>query len=339
MNGKIRDRINFISTLTFRKVWNALRLLGSFYLSRWINKPRISGFPAALSIEPTTTCNLRCPHCPSGLRSFTRPEGKLDPGLYRDVIDQLEGDLAYLLLYFQGEPFLHPQFTELVRYASEKNIYTATSTNGHYLDEQTAVSVVRSGLDRLIISLDGLTQDVYEKYRVGGKIRKVLEGIDHLTAAKRKLKSRKPYIIIQFLAFSHNLHQLPEIKKLARRMKVRLAVKTAQAYDMNKGLEMIPAGTPYSRYAEVSSGRMVLKNRLYNHCWRMWHSAVITWDGRVVPCCFDKDAQYEMGSVNDDDFKKIWRGASYRAFRQRILTGRKGIDMCRNCSEGGKVWI
>jgi radical SAM protein with 4Fe4S-binding SPASM domain len=335
----IRDGISFISTLTFRKVWNALRLFYSFYLSRLKGRPLLSGMPAAISIEPTTSCNLRCPHCPSGLRSFTRPTGILDLDLYKSIIDQLKGHLAYLLLYFQGEPFLHPGFVELVQYAREKHIYTATSTNGHYLDEKTAEAVVRSGLDRLIISLDGVTQDVYEKYRVGGKIDQVILGIENLRKAKEKQKSHKPYIVIQFLAFSHNLHQLDEIKRLARRWKVKLAIKTAQVYDVTNDSGMIPAGTLYSRYSQNVEGGYELKNRLYNHCWKMWHSSVITWDGLVVPCCFDKDADYKMGSLANGSFREIWFGEGYGKFRKQILSGRKEIDICRNCSEGSKVWI
>ncbi len=339
MNSRILDSVNFISTLTLRKVWNGLRLLGSFYISRWKREPVISGMPAALSVEPTTSCNLRCPHCPSGLRSFTRPTGMLNKRLYEELIDQLKGDLAYLLLYFQGEPFLHPEFTALVQYAKERNIYTATSTNGHYLNEQTSEAIVRSGLDRLIVSLDGLTQEVYEKYRVGGNVHKVLKGIEYLLSAKRKLKSHKPFIIIQFLVFSHNLHQLDKMKKLARRLKVDLAVKTAQVYNEKNNADMIPAETSYSRYGKKEDGSYVLKNRLYDHCWKMWHSSVVTWDGLVVPCCFDKDAQHRMGSFSKKPFREIWNSRNYRDFRKRILTGRKKIGICRNCSEGSKVWI
>ncbi len=339
MTPRIRDSIKFINTLTLQKVWNALGLFVSFYLSRWGKTPVIRGMPAALSIEPTTSCNLRCPHCPSGLRSFTRPTGMLDKKLYERIVEEMKGHLAYLLLYFQGEPFLHPEFLHLVEYAKNRNIYTATSTNGHFLDEESAEAVVRSGLDRLIISLDGITQEVYEKYRTGGKLYKVLEGIENLGKAKRKLKSRSPYVIVQFLVFSHNLHQLNEVKKLARKWHVDLAVKTAQIYDKRNGLEMIPAGTTYSRYKKKEDGSYRLNNKLYNHCWKMWHSSVITWDGLVVPCCFDKDADYRMGTIKERPFREIWHSDVYRRFRKRILTARREIDICRNCSEGSKVWI
>ncbi len=339
MHGQIRDSINFIITLTPLKAWNVIRLLWSFYISRWARKFGISGLPAALSIEPTTSCNLRCPQCPSGLRKFTRPTGMMGMDLYKEIIDELSGHLAYLMLYFQGEPFLHPEFLAMVQHAKKRNIYTATSTNGHYLDKKNTEAIVQSGLDRLIISIDGVSQGVYEKYRKGGKVDRVLEGIENLIEAKNKLKSHTPYIIIQFLAFQHNLHELERIREMARRWKVKLTIKTAQVYDVLGDLAMIPANTSFSRYEKVPEGDYVLKNKLYNHCWKMWHSSIITWDGLVVPCCFDKDADHRMGSFARGNFREIWKGPVYQKFREKILTDRKGIDICRNCSEGSKIWI
>ncbi len=338
-NEQFHDGLNFFSTLTFRKIRNIIRLLTTFYLSGWMKKAVFPGMPVALSVEPTTSCNLRCPQCPSGLRKFTRPTGLMDMEMYKSILREFSCDLAYLMLYFQGEPFLHPEFLAMVQLAKEKKIYTVTSTNGHYLDEKNSEAVVRSGLDRLIISLDGISQDVYEKYRKGGKVDRVLEGIENLIAAKNKLKSHTPYIIIQFLAFEQNLHELDQIREKVTKWNVKLSIKTAQVYDAGEDTDMIPADTSYSRYERTPEGSFALKNKLYNHCWKMWHSSVITWDGLIVPCCFDKDADYRMGLFNGGNFWEFWEGPDYQSFRERILTDRKGIDICRNCSEGSKIWI
>jgi MoaA/NifB/PqqE/SkfB family radical SAM enzyme len=130
----------------------------------------------SLAIEPTTSCNLRCPQCPSGLRSFTRETGIINEDFFKTTIDALYKELFYLTFYFQGEPYLHPDFTKMVAYASAKGIYTATSTNAHFLSNENAKKTVESGLDRLIISIDGATQEAYESYRIGGSLDKVLEG-------------------------------------------------------------------------------------------------------------------------------------------------------------------
>lgn len=129
-----------------------------------------------ISIEPTTACNLRCPECPSGLRSFTRDTGNLKEDFFRSVIEDLYKDLMYLIFYFQGEPYINPKFLDMVKYASSKGIYTITSTNGHFLNDENAKKTIESGLDRMIISVDGTTQETYENYRKEGKLETVLQG-------------------------------------------------------------------------------------------------------------------------------------------------------------------
>ena len=145
--------------MTPRRAWNGMKVLSSYYISKWFKKPVQWGFPISISFEPTTSCNLRCPECPSGLRAFTRPTGMLQKDFFTDTIDQLSKELMYLVFYFQGEPYLNPQFLDMVKYASAKKIYTATSTNAHYLTDAVAKKTVESGLDRLIISIDGTTQE------------------------------------------------------------------------------------------------------------------------------------------------------------------------------------
>ncbi|MFN8887078.1 MAG: radical SAM protein, partial [Cyclobacteriaceae bacterium] len=167
MNRNFKDGLNFLSKATPSRVWNATKILSSYYASRVSGKPTHAGMPISISIEPTTSCNLRCPECPSGLRSFTRPTGMLKPELYQSVINQLAPSLSYLIFYFQGEPYLHPSLVDMIRYAADKGIYTATSTNAHYLNDEAAKKTVESGLDRLIISIDGTSQETYTSYRVG----------------------------------------------------------------------------------------------------------------------------------------------------------------------------
>src|SRR5215213_479643 len=147
----LNDTINLLSKLSFSRVWNGIKVLASFYISRFTKKPVQWGLPVSISFEPTTSCNLRCPECPSGLRAFSRPTGMLEKDFFTSTIDQLSKELMYLVFYFQGEPYLNPDFLEMVQYASSKKIYTATSTNAHYLNDKNARRTVESGLDRLII--------------------------------------------------------------------------------------------------------------------------------------------------------------------------------------------
>lgn len=334
------DSINLISKLSFGRLINGIKVLSSYYLSQWTRRPIQWGIPVSLAIEPTTSCNLRCPECPSGLRAFTRPTGMLQKDFFSQTIDELYNELLYLVFYFQGEPFLNPEFLQMVEYASRKKIYTATSTNGHYLNDEMARKTVESGLDRLIISIDGTTQEVYQQYRVGGRLDKVLEGARNIVRWKKILKSKKPYTFFQFLVVRPNENQLADIKKLAKEIGVDgVRFKTAQVYDFeNDPNGLIPHSTKYSRYKKNTNGKYELRNKLYNHCWRLWHAPVVTWDGLVVPCCFDKDADHRMGDLKKKSFKEIWQNGEYRQFRSQVLSGRKNIDICSNCSEGTRVW-
>lgn len=337
--ASLADTLNLLSKLTGRKLLNYLILKFCFVYSKISGRIYHKGFPVSIAIEPTTSCNLRCPECPSGLRSFTRPTGLLQTDLFERVVNELHHNLVYLTLYFQGEPYLHPDFHNLVHHSVSKRIYTATSTNAHYLTPENAEKTVRSGLDRLIISIDGTTQDVYQQYRVGGKLSKVIEGARNIVEAKKKLKSKKPYLIFQFLVVGPNEHQIGEVKKMAKSLGIdAIKFKTAQIYDYEKGSPLIPVNTKYSRYKKTEEGKFILKSEVKNGCRRLWENPVITWNGLVVPCCFDKDAQHQLGNIKEGDFTEIWRNKRYGEFRKKVFTSRKEIDICRNCSEGSKIW-
>ncbi|MBI3510484.1 MAG: SPASM domain-containing protein [Bacteroidetes bacterium] len=335
----MRNSFRLLKKLTPARAWNAWRVYGSYHWSKWTRRPEIKGMPVSISFEPTTSCNLQCPECPSGLRKFSRPTGMLEENFFRRTIDQMSSHLLYLNFYFQGEPFLNPAFTEMVKYASSKKIFTSTSTNAHFLDEETAKRTVESGLDRLIISIDGTTQETYSAYRIGGKLSKVIEGTKNILRWKKELHSKTPHVVFQFLVVKPNEHQVEEVKKLAVKLGVDdVLLKTAQVYEFENGNELIPDEKKYSRYRRRADGKWEIKNKLEDHCWRMWHSCVITWDGGVVPCCFDKDGSHRLGTLKNFSLKEIWHSEPYNKFRASVLKGRKEIDICRNCSEGTKVW-
>lgn len=334
------DSINLIKKFTPARLWNASIVFSSYQITRLTGKSIQWGYPISISFEPTTSCNLRCPECPSGLRAFTRPTGMLEKGFFKDTIDEIHKELLYLIFYFQGEPYLNPAFLEMVKYAHDKNIYTATSTNGHYLSDEKAKETVESGLDRLIISIDGTTQEVYEQYRIGGKLDKVLEAARNIVKWKKQLNSKTPFIFFQFLVVKPNEHQIEGIKKIGAEIGVdQVRFKTAQVYDFeNDPHHLVPTIDKYSRYRIGADGKRRVKSGLSNHCWKLWHANVITWDGLAVPCCFDKDAMHQLGNLHNQSFKEIWKNDNYKQFRKELSSSRKNIDICSNCSEGLSVW-
>lgn len=335
-----QDTRNLLSKLSIRKGWNIVKVTASYYWSRFTGRPVQWGFPISVAFEPTTSCNLRCPECPSGLRAFSRPTGMLGHDFFRSMLDQIHQDIFYLIFYFQGEPYLNPEFLDMVNYASGKGVYTATSTNAHYLTDENARKTVESGLDRLIISIDGTTQEVYAQYRVGGQLDKVLAGARNIVKWKKALQRSTPFVIFQFLVVRPNEHQLESVKQLAREIGVdQVRFKTAQVYDYEQDPnQLIPLQDKYSRYRWNRKGLREVKNTFSNHCWRLWHAPVITWDGLVVPCCFDKDALHRLGDLKSGSFREIWNSDLYRSFRGKVLSGRKQVDICANCSEGTRVW-
>ena len=335
-----KDTRNIISTLTIPRIWNLIKLRSSYVFAKYFKLSTIWGKPYAISIEPTTACNLGCPECPSGLKQFTRETGKLQLNLNEHILREVGKQLFYINYYFQGEPFLHPHFLDLVKAAKKYRIYTSTSTNAHFISPQKAEEIVQSGLDRLIISIDGLTQKTYETYRIHGHLDKVIEGTKNIVSAKTQQKSSTPHLIFQFLVVRHNEHEIEKLYKLSEELGVNeVRLKSVQVYDYKNGNDLLPFNEKYSRYKLQKNGAYQLKAKTGNHCWRMWSSTVFTWDGILVPCCFDKDAQYKLGNIQQHDFSSIWNNKAYRNMRKKILISRHQIDICSNCSEGSKVWV
>lgn len=320
--------------ISIRKIANLFKVYIGYWLSLIFKKPIVWGNPYSLTIEPTNKCNLNCLECPSGNHSSTRSKGFIDIDLYQKIIDEVKRFVFYHMIYFQGEPFLHPNLFEFIRYADQNNIYTCTSTNGHFLTEENCENIVQSGLKKLIVSVDGTTQETYSKYRVGGDLDKVKQGIQTLVKFKQKNHSRYPKISLQFLVFKHNQHEINEFKKLAKKLGTdQVSIKSAQIESPEKNSELIPTIEKYSRYS-LRNSTLQIKNKLKNRCFRIWNTLVITWDGYVIPCCFDKNSEFSIGIFKTQTTLQLWKSRSFNSFRKKILSYRKENTMCKNCSEG-----
>ncbi len=332
--GKEVAVLQVLRALTLKRLWNATINTASFIISGVSKKNVAWGYPPIVNIEPTNICNLRCPLCITGSMQMKRPYGRMDFSHFKKFIDQVADKIIYITLYHQGEPYLHKQFNDMVSYAKSKGVYVATSTNAHFFTPELSAAVVDSGLDSMIISLDGVTRESYAKYRVLGQLDTVLDGIRNLVAAKQKANSKTPYLFLQFLVMKHNEHEIPQVKQLARNLGVdRLLIKTTQVMTLQEAREWLPENEKYRRYEldedefKVKQGRGV--------CPRVWMTTLIDWDGQVVPCCFDKNGEHAMGNLAaGETFDSIWKNKRYNDFRKRMLTDRNSIDICRNCNYG-----
>jgi len=323
-----------MKSLNMRRFFNFVLVEASFLFSRVFRKPLLAGNPWAASIEPTTSCNLRCPECPTGMLALSRSKGNMTLDVFGKILDKLSPDLIYLTLYFQGEPLLNPHFSQMVQMARKQHIFVATSTNGHFLNDSNVNDIIKSGLNHLIISMDGLDQQTYEKYRVKGDLHTVTEGIKRLVAAKKALNSNSPFIELQFIVMRHNEPQIPEMREFAKQSGVdKIAFKTAQVYNFNPESTIIPTLKSKSRYRQTSDGKWVMAKQIRNRCHRIWSSLVVTWDGKVVPCCYDKNADHQTGNLLDEPLSEIWKNQKYTAFRRKVLKNRSENEICRNCGQ------
>lgn len=322
--------------LSWKRVWNFSKVMSSMGVSWLVRRPVVWGRPFMMMVEPTNFCNLKCPLCPSGNGQMTRARGKMDLDDFKRLIDDVGDELFLLMLWNQGEPFINRCFTEMVKYAHGRKITTMTSTNGHYIrDLDQARTVVDSGLDEIIVSLDGVDQETYEHYRVGGNIERVFAGARLLMQAKEEMGAQNPLVNLQFIVMKHNEADLTEAERIAGELKVdKFLVKTVQVYTQDEARDFLPANGDFSRY-ETTEAALSVKGQPTRGCKVLWYSSMVNWNGAVAPCCFDKDVEFSMGQAfNSQTFSQIWRGRAYMDFRKKILADRQCVPMCSNCSEG-----
>lgn len=328
-------------TLTLRRCWNAVKSCGSYGLSVLLRRPVVWGLPPVFMVEPTNACNLKCPLCPTGAGTLKRPTRFLELSTYKRLVDELGRDSFMVLLWNQGESFLHPDFLEMVRHAHKQGLWTYASTNGHYLDDPEAL--VESGLGTLLVSVDGATAETYEAYRRSGDFTQVVEGLTRLMETKRRLGRATPVVHLQFIVMRHNEHELEEIHRLARACGVdRLTLKTVQIYDdgdIDVWLPEDPASRRYQVVEKDGNKHFAMKHGYPNRCKRLWNQPVLNAGGEVAVCCFDKDSEFAMGQVAERGFRAIWTSRPYMAFRRAVFRQRSQFEMCRNCGEGVRLTL
>lgn len=336
-----------LRSLTFSRLKNILKVQFSLIFSRLFGKYLLLGKPYILTIEPTNRCNLKCAQCATGTGKLTRPLINMTFSTFVKIIDELKNELCYIVMFNQGEPFLNTELLNFIEYAKQHRIYVISSTNGHFLNsDDICRKVVSSGLDQLIISLDGADQQTYQKYRTGGNFNRVIAGIQNLVRIKKELGKRRPSVLLQFLVMRHNEHQISAIKKLGQQLDVdRILFKTVQIDTVADASEFLPLNQKQSRYKREGD-QVILQNSQHQFCSRLWTSSTILSDGSVVPCCFDKDGQFTFGHVNGHtNFTQIWSSERYEKFRrhftnrERRAGEQQSIHICKNCTQGQKVYL
>jgi radical SAM protein with 4Fe4S-binding SPASM domain len=300
---------------------------------------RVPGLPHILMVEPTNECNLHCPLCPTGAGALQRPRGKMSLELYRQILADLDGALDRLMLYNYGEPFLHPRILDMIQMARQAEVHTRISTNGLvFLRGYQVDELIASRLNHLRVSVDGASQGTYSQYRVGGQLDPVLEGVKLLQQRKREMGRRQPVVELQFIVMSHNEHELPAMRQIARELDTPLRVKTVGLGDLSRDparQAWLPEQADLRRYHQ-RGGQYELcpGNQAGTRCDHPWHRLVVNWDGQVTPCCYDREGAYEFGNAANG-MAAVWNGERLQAFRQ-ALRSPSPPAICQRCAS--RLW-
>jgi radical SAM protein with 4Fe4S-binding SPASM domain len=319
-----------IAGASYAKILNWLALEAGIALRR----PESWGWPTHVQIEPTTKCNLRCTYCPVGSESGST--GHMDAAVFRKVVDEIERHALLLILWGWGEPFVCPSIYEMIDYAHQKGIRLVSSTNGHlFANREHAEGVVRSGLDALIVSLSGTTQEAYHRFR-GGRLDTALDGTREIVAAKRRLGARTPHVQMSFIVTDYSEEQIPEIVELARSIGVDgLSLKkmnTASVKPRSGPDEALPSDERYRRFSYAGAAGEGRQRVQQNPCKALWQSSTLRWDGRINPCAYDFDGERLLGDAAATSFREIWRGPAYRQMRREFRADWERIPICSRCT-------
>jgi MoaA/NifB/PqqE/SkfB family radical SAM enzyme len=296
--------------------------------------------PHILHVGVTTRCNLRCPACPTGTASLGRAGEDLDYGLFCRTVDSLRGSLLFMLFWDWGEPFLHPQLPEMIRYAGQSGIRTVISTNGNVVYSPAKLEeLVRAKPSVVIVCVDGADQETYATYRTGGRQETVLQTLRSLSETRERLGQSEPMIEMRSLATKGTERQLPQLLELARNNGADLfSVKNLRPYNYRGDSidgELVPENNEFARYrykddernpasreSFVSTGKLTCAKPLY--------APTLNSDGVLAFCSYAQNENEFFGNLSAGGFSKVWKGAPARRCRQEFLR-RGGTASCRTC--------
>lgn len=320
---KLRSGL-YRSLLHPSKAWNFLAV----YLSRVACRTNVAGLPPFLMLEPSSRCNMACPMCPFLVHQKKRGNTADMPFKdYRCLMDELGPKLLTVSLWGWGEPLLHEKLPEMIRYARSYGVFVSVSTNAYSMDRKWAGELIDSGLDYIILSVDGATKETYSKYRGKGKFDRVIRNIRTLIEEKRRRRVLHPFTNLQFIVMRENEHEIPMIRKLARDLEIdKLSLKKVGLIDEADREITLPRD---ERYVHTIYKLDCLDSK---PCSRPWNTPLVTSAGDVIVCCGDIKYTHNFGNVFDGgSFREIWNSTQFRAFRAKVIENINQLAVCRRC--------
>ncbi len=326
----------YIKVLTPQRIVNYLLCKVSCVL----RKESVTHRPCFVSIEPANFCQLRCPECPVGMRNQavhnindSKVQRLLAPALFAKLLEENARYMHTIIFYFQGEPLLNRDLPNLIRMAKEHHLYTYLSTNLQAITSEMAHALIASGIDRIVASIDGISEESYQTYRRGGTLKKALQGL-RLLHEEKMAQHAHTIIEWQCLRLRSNEHEWNEIRKQYKALGAdMLTFKTAQFYDFEHGNLLMPTNEKHSRYKKQPNDTYKLNRSPRTGCKRLYAGCVMDVQGNILPCCFDKSSKYVFGNLQTASLADIWNSEAAQNFRHRVSHSRSEIDICRNCAE------
>lgn len=322
-----------------------LRNLARVQWAKWRQDPTAGrGLPLIVSVEPTNGCNMRCPMCPTGLGALTRPKGMMDVDGFARLLDQLERTVLIMTFWGWGESTLHPRLFEMIAMASRRGIFTMLTMNGTNFDP---VRMLDSGLDYLVVSFDGIREQSYAPVRRGGDLQRAIAGVRALAAEKRRRRVTRPRVNMGFIVTRLNQDELPALQQVAAEIGFD-ATRPKYLHTITRQVaeELRPTDPALvGRVGQDGPGRMLERDvpgiprvPVPDGCGMLWQYAMVYWDGTMVPCCYDWDAEQPLGNAFHGQFRELWHGPVYTEFRRRVTHAKQSLALCRDC-QGGDITV
>ena len=321
--------LSILKDTSFLRIVNYIAIWPGYWISVIIKKPVLFSQPFALSAEPVRGCNLSCSGCPAG--NISGKEIKtIEADLFKRIINDVASHTFYLQLWFQGEPLLHTEIDTLIQYARQKKMFVVIASNGILLNASVCEMLIKSGLSKIIVSINvsGKKSD----FNVGGNYTNGKNNISLLSELKKKHKTSFPIIEAQMTVNAENEALTDMFKKEMKACGAnKISLKTTWFENLND--INLPVPVKHSRYCKNPDGTWRPKKAIRNKCFRIFSTIVVTYNGDVVPCCFDKNIKYSMGNISEHNLMEIWKSERFNKYRSHVLKNRKINDICRNCTE------
>lgn len=280
--------------------------------------------PQIFTIETMLGCDLRCPECAIGCNMISRPKGFMSFEQFKIIADKISPYCKYIYLHNWGEPLLNPDIIRIIKYASQFapcNI----STNGMCLTLQLTEELITSGATDILVSIDGMTQQTYEKYRVGGDLNKALTALKMLLYYNQK-HGNKVNIIPQFVVFSHNQHEIAAFRNFCHLFGVEPVFKAPYIRPNSRF-----KNADLTEYVRCSYPDFQSLSQAMSSCKDPWDVFTVLLDGSVVPCCYDHNKSVCFGNIFEQEVMEIWNSTLLTEFRSNLQSHNPPCFCLENC--------